>query len=268
MFRFEKADLPGLDRLRPLWQAALAELGEDRGGFEACREALCAGTAGGERFYAAVLVDLAGETGRDAGFVAVSYDRGASCGRVEMLYLDPEYRAGGWAGSCSKWGCPAWRSTASGRNGLRCPTAAGPPCGSARASGSGHSGWSACCAPEYKRKKALRLLRQAEGLFAGMQPELQKNAGRKPIVCKIALYQIAAKPAREKGCIPAGWRGMWRIFVQCDKRGGAEGAIFCEMPCFHPPGGNGIMVAEGRKSGKTAGRPAAKGTRYCQEETT
>ena len=89
MFRFEKADLPGLDRLRPLWQAALAELGEDRGGFEACREALCAGTAGGERFYAAVLVDLAGETGRDAGFVAVSYDREASCGRVEMCTGTP-----------------------------------------------------------------------------------------------------------------------------------------------------------------------------------
>ena len=104
MFRFEKADLPGLDRLRPLWQAALAELGEDRGGFEPCREALCAGTAGGERFYAAVLVDLAGETGRDAGFVAVSYDRGASCGRVEMLYLDPEYRGRGLGRQLLKMG--------------------------------------------------------------------------------------------------------------------------------------------------------------------
>ena len=51
-----------------------------------------------------VLVDLAGETGRDAGFVAVSYDREASCGRVEMLYLDPEYRGRGLGRQLLKMG--------------------------------------------------------------------------------------------------------------------------------------------------------------------
>lgn len=102
MYAIEKVDLEHIERIRPMWQAlieggiAASPYFADRSPgleLEASGRALREKLERGWTMVTAVLVDR--ETGQDAGFVTVTYDRAGSTGEVEMLFLKEAYRGQG-----------------------------------------------------------------------------------------------------------------------------------------------------------------------------